>query len=116
MNSKKANRLFLSVVLMHFVLIFILIVGSQFFSLGLVSNLLVSQLIILLPACVSLFFNKKRISTVLLTIIYTLLCMPLVTVVNAISMLFVENTVVAISSDILALPFPVSLFQYCSNE
>ena len=121
MNSKKANRLFLSVVLMHFVLIFILIVGSQFFSLGLVSNLLVSQLIILLPACVSLLFNKKRIcisdlgfrkiriSTVLLTIVYTLLCMPLVTVVNAISMLFVENTVVAISSDILALPFPVSL-------
>ncbi len=122
MNSKKANRLFLSVVLMHFVLIFILIVGSQFFSLGLVSNLLVSQLIILLPAFVSLLFNKKRIcisdlgfrkiriSTVLLTIVYTLLCMPLVTVVNAISMLFVENTVVAISSDILALPFPVSLF------
>ena len=121
MNSKKANRLFLSVVLMHFVLIFILIVGSQFFSLGLVSNLLVSQLIILLPACVSLLFNKKRIcisdlgfqkiriSTVLLTIVYTLLCMPLVTVVNAISMLFVDNTVVAISSDILALPFPVSL-------
>lgn len=121
MNSKKANRLFLSVVLMHFVLIFILIAGSQFFSLGLVSNLLVSQLIILLPACVSLLFNKKRIcisdlgfrkiriSTVLLTIVYTLLCMPLVTVVNAISMLFVDNTVVAISSDILALPFPVSL-------
>lgn len=121
MNSKKANRLFLSVVLMHFVLIFILIAGSQFFSLGLVSNLLVSQLIILLPACVSLFLNKKRIctsdlgfrkiriSTVLLTIVYTLLCMPLVTVVNAISMLFVDNTVVAISSDILALPFPISL-------
>ena len=121
MNSKKANRLFLSVVLMHFVLIFILIAGSQFFSLGLVSNLLVSQLIILLPACVSLFLNKKRIcisdlgfrkiriSTVLLTIVFTLLCMPLVTVVNAISMLFVDNTVVAISSDILALPFPISL-------
>ena len=121
MNSKKANRLFLSVVLMHFVLIFVLIVGSQFFSLGIVSNLLVSQLIILLPACISIFFNKKKISisdlgfrkikisTVLLTIVYTLLCMPLVTVVNAISMLFVDNTVVAISSDILALPLPVSL-------
>ena len=121
MNSKKANRLFLSVVLMHFVLIFVLIAGSQFFSLGIVSNLLVSQLIILLPACISIFFNKKKISildlgfrkikisTLLLTIVYTLLCMPLVTVVNAISMLFVDNTVVAISSDILALPLPVSL-------
>ena len=121
MNSKKANRLFLSVVLMHFVLIFVLIVGSQFFSLGIVSNLLVSQLIILLPGCISIFLNKKRISisdlgfrrirvsTILLTVVYTLLCMPLVTVVNAISMLFVDNTVVAISSEILALPFPVSL-------
>ena len=121
MNSKKANRLFLSVVLMHFVLIFVLIAGSQFFSLGIVSNLLVSQLIILLPACISIFFNKKKISisdlgfrkikisTILLSIVYTLLCMPLVTVVNAISMLFVDNTVVAISSDILALPLPVSL-------
>lgn len=121
MNSKKANRLFLAVVLMHFVLIFLLVVSSQFFSLGIVSNLLVSQMIILLPACVSILINKKkirisdlgfrkiRISTCLLTIVYTLLCMPLVTVVNAISMLFVDNTVVAISSEILALPFPVAL-------
>lgn len=121
MNSKKANRLFLSVVLMHFVLIFVLIVSSQFFSLGIVLNLLVSQLTILLPACISIFLNKKKIgisdlgfqkmklSTVFLTILYTLLCMPLITVVNAITMLFVDNTVIAISSDILALPFPVSL-------
>lgn len=121
MNSKKANRLFLSVVLMHFVLIFVLIVSSQFFSLGIVLNLLVSQLTILLPACISIFLNKKKIgisdlgfqkmklSTVFLTILYTLLCMPLITVVNAITMLFVDNTVVAISSEILALPFPVSL-------
>ncbi len=121
MNSKKVGRLFLSVVLMHFVLIFVLIVSSQFFSLGIVGNLLVSQSIILLPACISLFLNKKRVSfsdlgfrkirtsTFFLIIVYTLLCMPLITVVNAISMLFVDNTVVAISSEILALPFPVAL-------
>ena len=120
MNSKKANRLFLSVVLMHFVLIFVLIVGSQFFSLGIIANLLVSQLVILLPACISVLrekktiqfidlgFQKIRISTLLLTIIYTLLCMPLVTVVNAVSMLFVDNTVVAMSSEILAVPFPIA--------
>ena len=122
MNSKKANRLFLSVVLMHFVLIAVLIVSSQFFSLGLVANLLISQFVILLPACISIVLSKKKIewkdfgfqkikiSTLLLTIVYTFLCMPLVTVVNAISMLFVDNTVVAISSEILALPFPLALF------
>lgn len=120
MNSKKANRLFLSVVLMHFVLIVILIMGSQFFSLGIIENLLASQMVILLPALVSLFFGKERmracdlgfrkikISTIFLVVLYTLLCMPLVTVVNAISMLFVDNTVVALSGDILAVPFPIA--------
>ena len=122
MNSKKANRLFLSVVLMHFVLIAILIVSSQFFSLGIMENLLASQMVILLPALISVFlgkekvrvcdlgFRKIRISTILLVMLYTLLCMPLVTVVNAISMLFVDNTVIAMSSEILALPFPAALF------
>lgn len=122
MNSKKANRLFLSVVLLHFMLVVILIVGSPFFSLGILGNLLVSQSVILLPAFISLLFGKEKIrardlgfhrikiSTVFLVALYTILCMPLVTVVNAISMLFVDNTVVALSSDILALPFGVSLF------
>lgn len=120
MNSKKANRLFLSVVLMHFVLIAVLIVGSQFFSLGIIENLLASQMVILLPAIVSLFFGREKvkpwdlgfrkikISTIFLVALYTFLCMPLVTVVNAISMLFVDNTVVALSSDILAVPFPIA--------
>lgn len=122
MNSKKSNRLFLSVVLMHFVLIAVLIAGSQFFSLGIIENLLASQMVILLPALISLLlgkekvgacdlgFRKIRISTVLLVALYTLLCMPLVTVVNAISMLFVDNTVVAMSNEILAVPFPAALF------
>lgn len=122
MNSKKANRLFLSVVLLHFMLVVILIVGSPFFSLGIIGNLLVSQSVILLPAFISLLsgkekirprdlgFHRIKISTVFLVALYTILCMPLVTVVNAISMLFVDNTVVALSSDILALPFGMSLF------
>lgn len=120
MNSKHVNRLFLSVVLMHFVLIAVLIAGSQFFSIGIIGNLLLSQMAILLPAIISLFFRKEkvrahdlgfrkiRISTALLVVLYTLLCMPLVTVVNAISMLFVDNTVVAMSSEILAVPFPAA--------
>ena len=122
MNSKKANRLFLSVVLLHFVLIAVLIAGSQFFSLGIVGSLLVSQMVILLPALISLLFGKEkikagdlgfrkiRISTAFLVVLYTLLCMPLVTVVNAISMLFVDNTVMTLSDEILSLPFPIALF------
>ena len=120
MNSKKTNRLFLSVILMHFVLIAILIAGSQFFSLGIIENLLISQMMILLPAIISIFpgkervkacelgFRRIRISTIFLTALYTFLCMPLVTVVNAISMLFVDNTVVAMSSEILTVSFPAA--------
>ena len=122
MNSKKANRLFLSVVLLHFALIAVLIAGSQFFSLDIVGNLLVSQLVILAPALFCLLFGKEKvkagdlgfrkikISTIFLVALYTFLCMPLVTVVNAISMLFVDNTVAALSSEILVVPFPVALF------
>ena len=117
MNSKKANRLFLSVVLMHFVLIAILIVSSQFFSLGIIENLLVSQMVIFLPAVISILgrkdkvkardlgFRRIRISTIFLVALYTFLCIPLVTVVNAVSMLFVDNTVVAMSNEILTVPF-----------
>lgn len=122
MNSKKANRLFLSVVLLHFALIAVLIAGSQFFSLEIIGNLLASQMVILVPALIVILFGKEKIklcelgfckikiSTAFLVVVYTLLCMPLVTVVNAISMLFVDNTVAALSSDILAVPFPVALF------
>ena len=107
---------------MHFVLIAILIVSSPFFSLGIIENLLASQMVILVPAIISFIFRKEkiefrklgfrkiRISTALLVVLYTLLCLPLVTVVNAISMLFVDNTVVALSSEILAVPFPAAFF------
>ena len=120
MNSKKANRLFLSVILMHFVLIALLMVSSQFFSLGIIESLLVSQMVIFLPALISLLFSKEKvkvrdlgfrkikISTVFLVALYTLLCLPLVTLVNTISMLFVDNTVVSMSGEILSVPFPVA--------
>ena len=61
MNSKKANRLFLSVVLLHFVLIAILIAGSQFFSLEIIGNLLASQMVILAPALIVILFGKEKI-------------------------------------------------------
>ena len=123
MNSKKANWLFLSVVISHIMLIIVLVVCSQFFTLGIIENLLVSQIMIVLPATLVLLtgnyqqpiwkelgFVKVKISTLCFTAIYTFLLLPLVTVVNAISMLFVENTVAVMSNEILALPFPVMLF------
>ena len=43
-------------------------------------------------------------------VLFTFLIMPLVTVLNAISMFFTENAVVAMQEEILSVTFPVMLF------
>ena len=45
-----------------------------------------------------------------MVVLFTFLCMPLMTAINAISMLFVDNAVNSISGEILQIPFPVMLF------
>lgn len=55
-------------------------------------------------------FHKIKISSFLMVLLFTFLIMPMSTALNAISMLFVDNTVNAISGDVLQMPFPVMLF------
>lgn len=57
-----------------------------------------------------LYFNKVKPSTLGYVLLFTWLSMPLTTLLNAISMLFVDNTVVALSEYMLEIPFPVMLF------
>ncbi len=57
-----------------------------------------------------LHYNKVKPSTLLYALIFTWLSMPLTTLINAISMLFVDNTVMALSEQILGVAFPVMLF------
>lgn len=57
-----------------------------------------------------LHFNKVKPSTLLYALIFTWLSMPLTTLINAISMLFVDNTVMALSDQIMGVPFLVMLF------
>ena len=54
-------------------------------------------------------FRKIKLTSVFMIILFTFLAMPLTTVINAISMLFVDNTVLLISEDILDIPFFVML-------
>ena len=86
------------------------------FQLGMVPNLILSQLIVLLPAAIGVLlakenpiklagFHKIKMSSVFMIILFTFLCMPLITLINAISMLFVDNAVASMSSDILEAPF-----------
>jgi membrane protease YdiL (CAAX protease family) len=120
MNSKKVNRIFLAVILLHIAAVVLLGVLSPFYTLAIVPNFIISQLIVLVPALIGLLISKEnliklvgfrriKISSVFMIILFTFLAMPLTTVINAVSMLFVDNTVVAISGDILEIPFFVML-------
>ncbi len=55
-------------------------------------------------------FRKVRPATIFMTVLYTMLCGPLTAVANAISMFFVDNTVVSISGSVLQMPFVVMFF------
>lgn len=120
MNSRKTNWLFLAIILVHFAVVGMLLFVGQHISFTMTTNLLVSEMIILLPALVcllvtksgfmeSLGFHKIKISSALMIILFTFLCMPFVTVLNSLSMFFVENTVYAMQEDILEMGFPVML-------
>lgn len=121
MNSTKANRIFLAIILNHILVVFLLIKFDSVFTLGIISNFIFSQAIVLLPALGGVFFAKEnliklagfhkiKISTIFMVILFTFLIMPLTTLINAISMLFVDNTVAAISGDVLETPFWIMLF------
>ena len=116
MNGKKVNWIFLIVVFFNITTIVLLSVLYPVFQLGMVPNLILSQLIVLLPAAIGVLlakenpiklagFHKIKMSSVFMIILFTFLCMPVITLINAISMLFVDNAVASMSSDILGTPF-----------
>ena len=116
MNSKKTNWLFLTIILAHFAALFFLIWMGEGINFTMAANCIVSELIILVPGLVflaasrgnwneNLGFAKVRISSLLLVVLFTFLSMPLVTVLNAFSMLFVDNEVAGLQSYMLSVPW-----------
>lgn len=55
-------------------------------------------------------FHRIKFSSILMIALSTFLIMPLVTVLNTLTMFFTDNAVTAIEGDILGVPFPVMLF------
>lgn len=130
MNSRKVNWLFLCLILENFLLLALLLFLARGLrrpvNLSIVANLLLGQALIMTPAllfalfCVKggrkasfnslLGFRKIKISTFFMVILFTFLLMPMSAVINAISMLFVDNTVNAISGEVLKMPFLLILF------
>lgn len=118
MSGKKANRAFLITIICYIGLCYV--IGLFFPELG--SNLfldnLMVELVILLPILLFALFSKEKlveflgfhkikIGTVLMTILFTFLSMPVITLLNLISQLWVDNAVVSMmdSYGIGGLPF-----------
>jgi len=150
MTSKRANWLFLVIILVHFGVVAFLIFGGAFLPDSLVLSFLLSQGILIVPTIVFLLiferrrpgyvprmqmpdappafgnqqaqtprmqrpfeaaaFHRVKISTLLMIILCTFLIMPLVTVLNALTMFFTDNAVAALEGDIVSTPFPAMLF------
>lgn len=161
MTSKRANWLFLTIILVHFGVVAFLIFGGPRLPDSLVLNFLLSQGILVVPTLIFLLvferrdmarmpmpgaphasgmpqmpmpgaphasgmpqmpmpgmprpfeaagFHKVKISTLLMITLCTFLFMPLVTVLNILTMFFADNAVAALEGDIVSTPFPAMLF------
>lgn len=119
-KKDKADRFFLAVIVFH-VILELVIYFTPFVEIipwNMATNLILSESVIWIPAMIYLVVTKKnpisfcrfrkiRPATIFMTVLFTMLSSPLTTLVNAISMLFVDNTVLAISSSVLDMPFVV---------
>jgi len=130
MNSKKVGISFLLLVLVHFLVVIgisVYYVNPAGKDIGIVENLIMSQFINIVPVALVILirrgkyrqekvftdilgFRRIKMSTALMTVLYTFLLMPLTTLANAISMIFVDNTVANLAGDILNVPFVVMFF------
>lgn len=128
MNNKKVNWLFLCIILADYALMITLIALAflgRLPDIRIVTNLIISQLIMMVPALIFVMtscmgaeavrfnellgFRRIKVSTFFMVLLFTFLITPMTTAINAISMLFVDNAVDAISGDVLQMPFLVML-------
>lgn len=123
MNSKKVNWFFLTTILLHVFTVVLVVVFRYVYTLDIITNFVLSSAIIVVPALAfslgsedrihwfdKIGFHKIKWSTAAMIAVITFLVMPLTTVINAFSMLFVENTVVQMSGQVLKLPLPAAFF------
>ena len=118
MNTKKANWLFFIMVASHIVLALLLRFTplAELIGFNMAISLILSEMVAWLPSVIFLVVTKTnpldlcrikkvKITTLLMCILFTMLCSPIITLANAISLLFVENTVLNISGAVLQISF-----------
>ena len=117
MDSRKTNWLFLVIILTHFAVVGVLLWLGNRINFNMAVNCIVSEMIILLPGAMFLLgtkgrandklgFHKVKVTSLLMVVLFTFLCMPLVTVLNLFSMFFSSNAVASMEGDILEVGFP----------
>ena len=117
MDYKRANRAYLYMILSTLALVLLLTawVFTTGGSLSIIASNILSELMILVPAIATILyhgdrlgvlipFKRIKISSALLTMLYVVLLFPLVTFINSVSMLFVDNTIVGLSDEITGMP------------
>ena len=123
MNSARSGRAFLAFVIVDILFVTaiyaVLLSGGSVPELDFAQNILLSESIVLLPILFMaliqkekgtkindfLGFHKIRFTTILLVILYTILCIPLANFMNAVSMLFVDNVVGQVAGEVADMPF-----------
>lgn len=125
MNSKRVGVSFLLMILLELLVgvgLSIYYIAGGTAEIGIAANLILAQLMNVVPLFFVILIGRKKyrsekiftdvlgfrrikISTALMTILYTVLVMPLSTLANAISMIFVDNAVESIAGDVLDVPF-----------
>lgn len=122
MNAKKVNWMYIVIFVMYYAINYgVIYYITHIGMIGLVPLSMVSELIFIIPAALfvlatrtrprELFkFRRIKISTALMTVLFTFLCMPLVSVVNLASQFFVENAVEASSDIFMMMPFAATFF------
>ncbi len=117
MNSQKVNWMYIAMFVSYIAISYGLSWYVNHYGLKSVYPLyLINEVVYLLPMVLFvvcsgskfgelLCFRRMKVSTALMTVLFTFLCMPLTTVLNLFTQFFVENTVEASSDVILQMPF-----------
>lgn len=121
-SIKQANGLFLCIILLYMGMVVLLSYLALYgFYAGKVFTLLIGEALIGVPALLLLIWNRKswrswirvkrvRFSTVLLSVLFAYLLMPIAMLANVISMIFVENSAAELIYSLSDLPLALLVF------
>lgn len=123
MSAKKSGWLFLGIIVIYIgtSMAFAYTQLAYYLKLNFVGSAFLSSALIWVPALLFLLINrtnpvsfcrfrKMHVSTAFMTVLFAFMAMPAATLMNILSMFFVDNAVEQMNGDLLSLGFFLSLF------